>query len=181
MLSSVLEMRLRFIFRLYLWCLLQIGEGSVTAVTSSAGGPGVKQRGDVLQEVGLPRPEGKLSRVVRVDIVVISDGQSHLDVTAGCGGGLRRVTITVITLETITCPARLTSALVMLPVPELDIKHALGLLVALVDVETVTRHRVAVISVSGLPASGAERAVRARASLGTTLSASRRAPGAVSA
>merc|ERR1719500_2302132 len=167
-------MRLRFIlFRLYLRRLLQVGEGSVAAVTRSARGPGVKQRGDVLQQVGLPGPEGELGRVVRVDVVVIGHGQGHLDITARGCRRLRRVPITVITLETISCPAGLAATLVVLPVPELDIEHALRLLVALVDVQTVAGHGVAVVSVGGLPAPGAERAVGARAPLWPTLRAPR--------
>ena len=160
--------------------LLQVGECSVTGVTSGAGGPGVKQRGDVVQEVGLPRTEGELGGVVGVHVVVVGHGQGHPDITSG-GLGLRRVALIVITLDPVTSPARLTAALVVLSVPELDIEHALGLLVALVDVEAVAGHGVAVVRVTGLPAPGALRAVRARASLWTALRAPRRAPRAVCA
>ena len=160
--------------------LLQVGECSVTGVTSGAGGTGVKQRGDVVQEVCLPGPEGELGRVVGVHVVVVGHGQGHPDITSG-GLGLRRVALIVITLDPVTSPARLTAALVVLSIPELDIEHALGLLVALVDVEAVAGHGVAVVRVTGLPAPGALVAVRARASLWTALRAPRRAPRAVCA
>ena len=165
---------------MYLRRLLQVGECSVTGVASGTGGPGVKQRGDVVQEVGLPRPEGELGGVVGVHVVVVGHGQGHPDIASG-GLGLGRVALIVITLDPVTSPARLTAALVVLSVPELDIEHALGLLVALVDVETVPGHGVAVVRVTGLPAPGALVAVRARAPLWTTLRAPRRAPRAVCA
>ena len=59
--------------------LLQISEGSVAAIASSAGGSGVKQSCDVLQEVRLPGPEGELGGVVGVHVVVRAKGQGHLN------------------------------------------------------------------------------------------------------
>ena len=110
--------------------LLQVGEGSVTAIASSAGGSGVKQRCDVLQEVRLPGPEGELGGVVGVHVVVVGHRQGHPHVASG-GLGLGRVAVVVITLDPVSSPAWLAAALVMLSVPKLDIEHALGLLVAL--------------------------------------------------
>ena len=112
------------------WSLLQISEGSVAAIASRAGGSGVKKRRDVLQEVRLPRAERELGRVVGVHVVVVGHRQGHPHVASG-GLGLGRVAVVVITLDPVSSPAWLAAALVMLSVPELDIKHALSLLVTL--------------------------------------------------
>ena len=112
------------------WSFLQISEGAVAAISSCAGGSGVKQSRDVLQEVCLPGAEGELGRVVGVHGVIVGHRQGHPHVASG-GLGLGRVAVVVITLDPVSSPAWLAATLVMLSVPKLDIEQALGLLVTL--------------------------------------------------
>ena len=114
-----------------------------------------------------------------VDIEVVGHGEGHADI-AGGHGDLARIAITVIALDSISGPARVTLTRVMFSIrPELDVKPALGLAVAVVDVKAAAGHRVAVGGVTGVPAPGPVLRLGSSVSSRSTLGPARRTPGTV--